>query len=92
MFKPLQTCIACFVSLWDMTIGIVGLTISFLKVQETYIKFKVKYNKKETLHNITLLGEETSILTVDSKDEEKEEVWVKAEYRSSVIIAHNQDT
>jgi hypothetical protein len=38
-----------------------------MKGQETYTKFKVKYNKKETLHSITPLGEETSILTVDSE-------------------------
>jgi hypothetical protein len=56
-----------------MMIGIVGLMISCMKGQETYIRFKVKYNKKETLHGITLLGEETSILTVDSEEEDDEE-------------------
>jgi hypothetical protein len=64
-----------------MTIGIVGLTISCMKCEETYTKFKVKYNKKETLCSITPLGEETSILLVDSEEEEEEEVWVEAEDR-----------
>jgi hypothetical protein len=36
------------------------------EVRDTYIRVKVKYNKKETLHSITLLGKETSILTVYS--------------------------
>jgi hypothetical protein len=52
----------------------------------------VKYNKKETLRSITPLREENSTLTVDSEDEEEEEVWVEAEKRSSATIAHNQDT
>jgi hypothetical protein len=73
-------------------IGIVGIMTSCMKGQKTYTKFKVKYNKKETLRSITLLGEETSILTVDSKDEDKEEVWVEAEDRSFVTSMHNQDT
>jgi hypothetical protein len=64
-----------------MLIGIVGITISCMKGQETYTKFKAKYSKKETLHSITPLGEETSILAVDSEDEEEEEVWVEAEDR-----------
>jgi hypothetical protein len=64
-----------------MMIGIVGLTISCMKGQETYTKFKANYNKKETLRNITPLGEETSILTVDSEDEEEEEVWFEAKDR-----------
>jgi hypothetical protein len=75
-----------------MMIGIVGLTISCMKGRETYIRFKVKYNKKETLRSITLLGEETSILVVDSEEEDEEEEWVEAEDRSSVITVHNQDT
>jgi hypothetical protein len=66
MFRLLQTCIAHSVSLWDMMMGIVGLTISCMKGQEMYIKFKAKYNKKETLHSITPLAKETSILVVDS--------------------------
>jgi hypothetical protein len=75
-----------------MMIEIVGLKTSCKKVQETYTKFKVKYNKKETLRSITPLREETSILAVDSEDEDEEEVWVEAEDRSSVTTAHNQDT
>jgi hypothetical protein len=75
-----------------MRIGIVGLMISCMKGQEMYTKFKVKYNKKETLHNITPLGEETSILAVDSEDEEKEEVWVKTNDKSSVTTVHSHDT
>jgi hypothetical protein len=61
-----------------MMIGIVGLTFSCMKGQETYTKFKVKYSKRETLCSITPLGEETSILAVDSEDEDEQEVWVNA--------------
>jgi CTP:molybdopterin cytidylyltransferase MocA len=75
-----------------MMIEIVGLTISCMKGQETYKKFKPKYNKKETLRSITLLGEATSILVVDSEEEDEEEEWVEAMDRSSVITVHNQDT
>ena len=64
-----------------MMIGIVGLMISCMKGQEIYTKFKAKYNKKETLRSTTPLGEETSILVVDSEEEEEEEVWVEAEDR-----------
>jgi hypothetical protein len=60
-------------------IEIVELTISCMKGRETYIRFKVKYNKKETLCSTTLRGEETSILAMDTEDEEEEEVWSKAE-------------
>jgi hypothetical protein len=52
----------------------------------------VKYSKNETLRSITPLGEETSILAVDSEDEDEEEVWVEAKDRSSVVTVHNQDT
>jgi hypothetical protein len=62
-----------------MTIRIVGLTISCMKVQWIYTRFKVKYNKKGTLRSITPLEEETSTLWVDSEEEEKEEVWVEVE-------------
>jgi hypothetical protein len=75
-----------------MMIGIVGLMNSCMKGQGIYTKFKVKYNKKETLHNIILQKEETSILVVDSKDEDKEEVWVEVEDRSSITTVQNQDT
>jgi hypothetical protein len=71
---------------------IVGLTISFMKYQETHIEFKVKYNMKEMLHSLTLQEEETSTLTVDSKEEDKVEAWVEVEVRSFVINAHNHDT
>jgi hypothetical protein len=74
-----------------MMIGIVGLMISCMKGQETYIRFKVKYIRNETLCSINILGEETSILAVDSEQEDEEEEWVEAEDRSSVITAHNQD-
>jgi hypothetical protein len=56
-----------------MMIEIVGLMISCMKVQETYIRYKVKYIKREMLRNRTLLGEENSILVVDSEEEEEEE-------------------
>jgi hypothetical protein len=62
-----------------MMTGIVGLTISCMKGRGIYTKFKVKYNKKEALHSITPLGEETSTLMVDSEEEEEEEVWVEVE-------------
>jgi hypothetical protein len=92
MFIHPQICIACSVSPWGMMIGIVGLTISCMKGQETYTRFKVKYSKKETPRNITPLGEETSILAVDSEEEDDEEEWVEDEDRSYVITVCNQDT
>jgi hypothetical protein len=92
MFRRLQIYTVHSISPWDMMIEIVGLTISCIKGQETYTRFKVEYNKKETLRSITLLGEETSILAVDSEEEDEEEEWVEAEDRSSVITVHNQDT
>jgi len=70
MFIHPQICIARSVSLWGMMIEIVGLMTSCMKGQETYTKFKVKYSKKETLHSITPLGEETSILAVDLEDDD----------------------
>jgi hypothetical protein len=54
------------VSRYDMMIGIVGPMTSCMKGQGIYTKFKVKYNKKETLHSIILQEEETSTLAVDS--------------------------
>jgi hypothetical protein len=71
MFRQLQICISNSVNLWGMMIGIVGLMTSCMKFQETYKKFKVKYNKKETLRSITPLGEETSTLVVDLEDEKE---------------------
>ena len=53
--------------------------ISCMKGRETYTRFKVKYNKKETLRSTTLQGEEISIFVVDTEDEDEEEVWVEAE-------------
>jgi hypothetical protein len=64
-----------------MMIGIVGITISCMKGQETYTKFKSKYIKKETLRSVTPLGEETTILMMDSEEEDEEEVWVEAKDR-----------
>jgi hypothetical protein len=72
-----------------MMIGIVWIMISCMKYQEIYTKFKVKCNKKETLRSTNPLGEETSTLAVDSEEKDKEEVWVEAEERSSVITVHN---
>jgi hypothetical protein len=61
-------------------IEIVDLTISCMRGRETYTRFKVKYNKKETLRSTTLQGEETSLLMVDiEEEEEEEEVWAEAE-------------
>jgi hypothetical protein len=92
MFRHLQICIAHSVSPWDTMIGIIELMNSCTKGQETYTKFKVKYNKKETLRSITPLREETLTLVMDLEDEEEEEVWVKAEDRSFVTTTHNHDT
>jgi hypothetical protein len=71
-----------------MLIEIVGIMTSCTKGQETYTKFKAKYNK-EMLHNLTPLREETSILAVDSKYEDEEEISIEAEDRSSVTTSHN---
>jgi hypothetical protein len=81
MFRHPQICIACSIIPWGMMIDIVGLMNSCMKGHETYTKFKVKYNKKETLHSKTPLGEENSILAVDSEDEEEEEVWINVKDR-----------
>jgi hypothetical protein len=62
-----------------MMTEIVELTISCLKYQETYTRSKAKHIKKETMHNITPQEEETSILTVDLEDEDKDKVWAEAE-------------
>jgi hypothetical protein len=78
MFRHPQICIAHYISPWGMMIEIVGLMISCMKGQETYTKFKAKYNKKEIVRSITLLGEETSTLAVDSEDKDEEDVWVEA--------------
>jgi hypothetical protein len=56
-----------------MMIEIVGLMISCMKGQETYIISKANINKKEMLRSITLLGEENSILVLDLEEEEEEE-------------------
>jgi hypothetical protein len=62
-----------------MMIGIVELMISCMKGRETYTRFKVKYNKRETLRNTILWEEEISLLAVTTEDEDEEEVWAKAE-------------
>ena len=59
-------------------IKIVELIISCMKGRETYTRFKVKYNKKETLHSKTLWGEEISLLAVATEDENEEEIWAEA--------------
>jgi hypothetical protein len=79
MFRHPQICIARSISPWGMMIGIVRLTTSCMKGQGICTKFKAKYSKKETLRSITPLGEETSILVVDSEEEEEEEVWFRVE-------------
>jgi hypothetical protein len=62
-----------------MMIETVGPMTSCMKGQEMYTRSKVKYIKKETMHNITPREEENSIPMVDSEDENKEEVWFEAE-------------
>jgi hypothetical protein len=52
----------------------------------------VKYNRKETPCSTTPLGEKTSILAMDSEEEDEEEEWVEIEDRSFVITAHSHDT
>jgi hypothetical protein len=71
-----------------MMIGIVGPMNSCMKGQGTYTKFKVKYNKKGTICSIIPQEEETSTLVVDSKEQDRQEVWVKVEDRSFVITFH----
>jgi hypothetical protein len=73
-----------------MMIGIVGPMTSCMKGQGIYTKFKAKYSKKGTLRSIIPLEEENPTLMVDSKEEDKEEVWVEVEVRSFFIIAHSQ--
>jgi hypothetical protein len=70
----------------------VGLMTSCTKDQEIHIGFKVKYNRKEMLHSLTLQEEETSTLAVDSEEEDEEEAWVEVEVRSFVITVHMQFT
>jgi hypothetical protein len=70
---------------------ILGLMNSWMKYQETHIEFKVKYNKKERLCSSTPRDEETSNLTVDSEEEDKEEVWFKVNVRLFVITVHIHD-
>jgi hypothetical protein len=62
-----------------MMIRIVELMISCMKGRDTYTRFKEKYNKRETLRSTTLRGEEISLLTVATEDEDEEEVWAEAE-------------
>jgi hypothetical protein len=81
MFKHPQTCIAHSVNQWGTMIEIVEITISCMRVRGTYTRFKAKYSKKETLCSSNLQGEETSILMLDTgdEDEDEEEVWAEAE-------------
>jgi hypothetical protein len=64
-----------------MMIEITFLMISCTKDQETYTISKVNYIKKETMHSITPQEEETSILAVDTEEEDEEEEWVEVEER-----------
>ena len=59
----------------------VGPMTSCMKGQEMYTISKAKYSKKETLRSTTPREEETSILAVDTEDEDKEEEWAEAEER-----------
>jgi hypothetical protein len=79
MSRHPQTCNVHSVNLWGMMIGIVELMISCMKGRETYTRFKVKYNKRETLLSTTLRGEEISLLAVATEDEDEEEIWAEAE-------------
>ena len=58
-----------------------------MKGQGIHTIFKVRYSKNKKLHSISPLEEETSILAVDSEDENEEEVWAEVENISSVTIA-----
>jgi hypothetical protein len=53
-----------------MTIEIAELMISCMKDQETYTRSKVNYIKKETMHSITPREDETSILVMDTEEED----------------------
>jgi hypothetical protein len=59
MFRHPQIFISRSLNPWDMRIGIVGLIISYIKGQEIYTKFKVRYKNKATPCSTTPLGEET---------------------------------
>jgi hypothetical protein len=87
MFRHLQTSNAHSVIMLRRKVEI---TTSCMKDQGISMKFKAKYNKKGTLCSIIPLEEKTSTLAVDSKEEEKEEVWVEVEARLFVINSHNQ--
>jgi hypothetical protein len=76
--------------MWVMMRRTVELMASYMKYQGISTKFKAKYSKKETLRSIIPLEEETSTLMVDSKEENKEEAWVKVEVKSFFISVHNQ--
>ena len=52
----------------------------------------MKYNRKETPCSTTPLREKSSILAMDSEEEDEEEEWVEVEVISFVIIVHNQVT
>jgi hypothetical protein len=62
------------------------------KISRNTYRYKDKYIRKEILRNITLQQKETSILVVDSEEEDEQEAWVKVEVRSFFITVHTQDT
>jgi hypothetical protein len=63
-----------------------------MKGQEIHIGFKERCSRREMLRNLTPREEETSILTVDSEEEDEEEAWVEVKVRSFVITAHSRVT
>jgi hypothetical protein len=77
------------INLWGMMRRIVGLMNSCMKVQGMHIEFKENYSQNGMLCSSIPQEEESSPLTVGSKEEEEEEAWVKFEVRLSFIIAPN---
>jgi hypothetical protein len=76
MFRHLRTFTTHSINMWGMMIGIVGTMTSCMKFQGIYTKSKMKHNKKGTLRSIIPLEEKTSILVVDSEEEDGQEAWV----------------
>jgi hypothetical protein len=77
MSRHLPIFTAHSVNLWGTMRRTVGLTISCMKGQEIHIGFKERCSWREMLCSLTLGEEETSTLTVDSKEEDEKEAWVK---------------
>jgi hypothetical protein len=89
MFRHPQICIACSVSpVGHDDRDCRACDLMHERSRDIYkIQGEVQQEGNTTQYNS--LGEETSILTVDSEDEDEEEVWVEANDRSYVTTVHN---